>query len=344
MRRARIRISTLAVVLLVGCAAPPDLSKLPPLRLKPPGSLLRQVRAGVTLSGNLATACAPTEGRRLVGVVIDNDPHARPQSGLASACVIYEVPTEAQIPRFLAVFRDAGPEEVGPIRSVRPAFLEIAEELGAVVVHAGQSVPAFLWIRSHRYPAINQFWVPQPFWRVRSRRMPHNLYGSVMRVRAVMAQRGYDRPPPSPQPAALPYVDPEGPAAARITIGFLRGFEAEFVYENGRYIRFTAGRPHLDARTGSPVAVHAVIIQFVPWRGWRSGRVDVSEVGVVGEGKAFVFAFGRVVEARWMKPREASPTAFVDRQGRGLRLPPGPLWVSLVPIGTRVGFRPTPAP
>ncbi len=325
---------------LAGCAARPDLSQLPPLRLRPPGDLLRQVRPGYTLSGSLATACAPTHGRRLVGVVVDNDPHARPQSGLCAACLVYEVPTEARIPRFLAVFNGAGPDQVGPVRSVRPAFLEIAQELGAVVVHAGQSRPAFQWIRAHRYPVINEFWIPQPFWRSHARRMPYNLYGSVPRIREAMARRDYDRPPPLPRPLALSYTEPRGPAADHVRIGFLGGFQAEFVYQDGRYLRATGGRPHLDALTGRPVSARAVIVQFVPWRGWRSGKVDVSEVGVVGQGRALIFAYGRVVEGHWERRSEATSTVFTDPHGRGLLLPPGPIWVTLAPLGTPVTYTP----
>ncbi|MDR7415807.1 MAG: DUF3048 domain-containing protein [Armatimonadota bacterium] len=327
-------------VILAGCTVRPDLSRLPPLRLRAPGEMLRQVEAGRTLSGSLATACASSPGRRLVGVVVDNDPHARPQSGLSFACLVYEIPTEARIPRLLAVFNGQEPARVGPVRSVRPAFLEIAQELDAVVAHAGQSLPAFQWIRAHRYPVINEFWTPQPFWRTRDRRMPHNLYGSVPRIREAMRRRGYERPTEPLRPASLSYIDPQGPPAGHIRIGFSAPFRAEFTYRDGRYLRATGGRPHLDALTGRPAFARAVIVQFVPWRGWRSGKVDVSEVGVVGEGRALVFAYGQVVEGRWHKPSEASLTAFTDAQGRGLRLPSGPVWVVLAPLGTLVTYAP----
>ncbi|MCS7172386.1 MAG: DUF3048 domain-containing protein [Armatimonadetes bacterium] len=326
--------------LLAGCAVRPDLSRLPPLRLRAPGDMVRQVKPGYTLSGSLVTACAPTHDGRLVGVVVDNDPRARPQSGLSFACLLYEIPTEARIPRFLAVFNGQEPARVGPVRSVRPAFLEIAQELDAVVAHAGQSLPAFQWIRAHRYPVVNEFWTPQPFWRSRDRRMPHNLYGAVPRIREVMRRRGYDRPPVLPRPAALTYTEPYGPAAGHIRIGVMKGFQAEFVYQDGRYLRTTAGRPHLDALTGAPVWARAVLVQFVTWRGGRSGRVDVSEVGVVGQGRALIFAYGRAVEGRWERASEETPTAFTDSQGRGLLLPSGPLWVVLVPLGTPVTYVP----
>jgi hypothetical protein len=61
----------------------------------------------------------------------------------------------------------------------------------------------------------------------------------------------------------------------------------------------------------------------------------------VGEGRALVFAYGQVVEGRWHKPSGNSLTVFTDAQGRGLRLPPGPVWVVLAPLGTPVTYAPT---
>ncbi|MDI3540617.1 MAG: hypothetical protein PWP66_155, partial [Thermosediminibacterales bacterium] len=42
------------------------------------------------------------ENKRAIAVMIDNHPKARPQSGLADAEVVYELPVEGGITRFLA--------------------------------------------------------------------------------------------------------------------------------------------------------------------------------------------------------------------------------------------------
>jgi hypothetical protein len=257
---------------------------------------------------------------------------------LSEACLVYELPTEAKIPRLLAVFSNGAPVRVGPVRSARPSFLQLARELNAVVAHSGASTEAFRYIRRHRYPVINEFYTPDPFWRTRDRRMPHNLYGSVPRIREVMRRSGHDRASPRPRPAVLIYASPQGEAASQIEIGYPPGFGVRFSYRDGGYARYVAGRQHRDAATGQAIVARTVIVQFVPWHGWREANVDVSRVDLVGAGRALVFAGGQVTEATWHKPDEQAQTTFRDASGRGLLLP-GPAWVSIVPIGTAVTAR-----
>ncbi len=334
MRAARWAV--LAVGLLAACTRGPDLRQLPRLQLPPP-QLLERLAPGVAFSAFLGSGCAVEEGyARLVAVMVDHDPRARPQSGLGSACLVYEIPVEARFPRLMAVFPDGAPDRVGPVRSVRPAFLQVAAELGAVVAHAGASEPGYRYIWTGRVPTLNEFQVPWPYWRDRSRRMPHNLYASVPRLREAIRRAGWERPPARVPPERLDYRWPEGEPAREVWIPYPRGFEAQFVYRDGGYERWVAGQQQQDA--GRPVRVGTVVVQYARWRGWRAGRVDVSEVAVVGEGEGLVLAQGVVVPVRWRKPHDTAPTAFTDREGRGLVLP-GPVWVSVVPEDRRAQVR-----
>ncbi|MDR7389741.1 MAG: DUF3048 domain-containing protein [Armatimonadota bacterium] len=336
MRRTCLVLA--AVGILAACARGPDLRRLPRLDLPPP-RLLESLHPGVAFSGFLGSGCAAEEGyTRLLAVMVDHDPRARPQSGLASACLVYEIPIEARFPRLMAVFADAGPERVGPVRSVRPAFLQVAAELGAVVAHAGASEPAYRYIRTGPVPVLNEFSIPWPYWRDRSRRMPHNLYASLPRLREAVRRLGWDRQPATRvPPERLEYRLPEGHAAAEVALPYPPGFEVRFVYRDGAYERWVAGRLQLDD-SGRPLRVRTVVVQYARWRGWRAGRVDVSEVGMVGSGEGFVLTGGVVVPVRWHKSSDLAPTAFTDLQGRGLILP-GPVWVSVVPEGRPVAVR-----
>ena len=62
----------------------------------------------------------PVEPRPALAVKIENTSQARPQTGLDQADVVWETVVEFQVSRFVAVFHSQVPEEVGPIRSVRP--------------------------------------------------------------------------------------------------------------------------------------------------------------------------------------------------------------------------------
>lgn len=322
---------------VAACSRGPDLRRLPPVRLAP-SELLERAQPGTAFSGALGTACAVEEGTaRLLAVMVDHDPLARPQSGLASACLVYEIPIEAQFPRLMAVFADGGPERVGPVRSVRPAFLQVAAELGAVVAHAGASEPGYRYIRSRHVPTLNEFSAAWPYWRERGRPMPHNLYTSVPRLREAVRRAGWDRPPARVPPDRLEYWLPHGQAAREVEIPYPRGFEVRFVYRDGGYERWVAGVLQQDGTDG-PLKVGTVVVQYARWRGWRSGRVDVSEVSLVGTGTGLVLTGGVALPVRWRKPSDRAPTAVTDLDGRGLLLP-GPVWVSVVPDGRQATVR-----
>lgn len=76
------------------------------------------------------------EKHRPLGVMIENHPESRPQSGLSSADVLYEAVAEGGITRFLSVFycQDAG--IIGPVRSARTYFLDFISEYGQYPLYA----------------------------------------------------------------------------------------------------------------------------------------------------------------------------------------------------------------
>lgn len=73
--------------------------------------------------------------RRPLMVMIENHEESRPQSGLQSADIVYETVAEGGITRFMGVFycgivagSQASKYDVGPVRSARTYFLDIASE------------------------------------------------------------------------------------------------------------------------------------------------------------------------------------------------------------------------
>ena len=64
---------------------------------------------------------------RAVSVMVNNHPKARPQSGISKADVVYEILAESNITRFLAIYQSEFPENIGPIRSARDYYIELAK-------------------------------------------------------------------------------------------------------------------------------------------------------------------------------------------------------------------------
>ncbi|MBM3449819.1 MAG: DUF3048 domain-containing protein [Armatimonadetes bacterium] len=342
-RRAWIAAGVAAALLLVALLLPqaarrlfgPDVSGLPTLHLPAPGKALSSVSYREVTSDDLLSACASPR-RRPIAVMVSNDPAARPASGLSAACLIYEVPIEAALPRLMAVYGDALPALVGPVRSVRPAFLELAAEFDGVLAHAGQSLEALNFIRDRRYPVVNEFWTPLPFHRTRERKMPHNLYVAPLKVARWMADHHVDAATRQPAPAVT--EAPQGEPASIIRIEHPPGYGTTFTFADGAYRRFVQDAETTDA-AGGEVRASTVIVQSVRWRGWRRGKTDVSAVSVIGKGAALIFTGRRVVEAQWEKARDRAPTRFTTATGAPLRLSSGPIWVVLARSETKVQWK-----
>jgi hypothetical protein len=75
--------------------------------------------------------------RRPIAVVVNNIFAAHPQSGISSADVIYEVLTEGNITRLIALFQTEIPDKIGPVRSTRNYFAGRAMNHDAIFVHHG---------------------------------------------------------------------------------------------------------------------------------------------------------------------------------------------------------------
>lgn len=80
--------------------------------------------------------------RRPLEVMIENHSDSRPQSGLQNADIVYEAVAEGGITRFMGVFycgivsQNANKYDVGPVRSARTYFLDVASEYSDYPLYA----------------------------------------------------------------------------------------------------------------------------------------------------------------------------------------------------------------
>ena len=90
-------------------------------------------------------------GNRSVLVSVENHPDARPQWGIASADIVWELLAEGGITRMLCMFADASrlPDKIGPTRSARHYFVEIAEGFDSIFVHFGGSPQGYNALDNH---------------------------------------------------------------------------------------------------------------------------------------------------------------------------------------------------
>src|SRR3989338_716674 len=81
------------------------------------------------------------EDHRPMGIMIENHPEARPQSGLSFADVVYEAVAEGGITRFMGVFYCGigafSDIWVAPVRSARTSYVDWVSEYDALYNHVG---------------------------------------------------------------------------------------------------------------------------------------------------------------------------------------------------------------
>jgi CubicO group peptidase (beta-lactamase class C family) len=276
---------------------------------------------------------------RAVAITIDNNGSAQPQTGLTQADIVYEVPVEGGITRFLAVFFHGEADVIGPIRSARPYLIDIAREWDAVYIHAGQSPQAQAYFSRSRIAHINEMFHPSGFWRDKGRSAPHNLYSSTQNLWKEIVELGLDK---TAVPEGFSFrLDGEalkGESATELSIPYLYS-KVSYRYDEttGTYLRYQFGKPYRDLGSGEQLSAANVILQQVSTRAFDAeGRL---EVNLIGDGVAILFSDGHAQQGTWKRDSVTSRTIFRDSDGNEMMLKPGQTWIQMVTRSTNYKFK-----
>lgn len=305
-----------------------------------PASQLQQVIKKTTVPSKLTGLPVKPEvnEQQVTGVMIENSLEARPQSGLREAGVVYEAIAEGGITRFLALFQDTKATSIGPVRSVRPYYLDWLVPFDGAIAHVGGSPEALAQIRSQNIKDLDQFSNPAPYERINTRIAPHNVYTSTQKLRALQKQKGLNKSTFT----GYPHAFKEKPAA-KITARKI-DFAMSGVYFNVRYnyskkqnayLRSVGGAPHLDFATKKQLTPK-VVVALVMDRG-QNGVYSVYKT--TGSGKLFVFQNGTVTKGTWKKPSRKAQFSLVNSKKQPIKLNPGQTWITVVAPGG-VSFKP----
>src|SRR6266851_1345264 len=271
-----------------------------------------------------------------LAIMIENQADARPQSGLTSADVVYEALAEGGITRFIALYLSGDAPVVGPVRSLRHYFAFLAADYGADVVHIGASPEGFAWRDAMNMGHLDESAGDPGVWRVRSRPPPHNAYTDTAADRGFLQQMGRQQNRRW-GPLLFDARAPRGEdVAEQVTIGFLPWpYRVGYAWDatQCRYLRSMEGRAHVDAATGEQIAPATVVVQFADVEAIPNDpklRLDVNLVG--GSGDLVVFSEGFRREGTWSKSAPRSASVWLDAAGNPLVIPPGPVWVEVLPL------------
>jgi hypothetical protein len=272
--------------------------------------------------------------------MIDNHPGAYPQSGLKQAAVVFEGLAEFGITRFMATYTaDTAVVEIGPIRSTRLYFAQLAMGMHPIYGHAGGSPDGEELVRTTT-ELVNFDADGSTFaYRDTTRVAPHNLYTSAPLLSSFSGGHPFD----AIGLAEVGYLyDAAAPSGS--TVGSIRYFfedassRAAWAWDAGCgcYRRSQRDEAHVDRITGEQLTAANVVMMEVTG-GVRVGdaqqRIDQN---VIGSGRALVFRDGVMLEATWRKDSDAAPLRFFDVQTVEISFAPGTIWIAGIPSLDRV--------
>jgi hypothetical protein len=265
---------------------------------------------------------------RVLAVKIDNIVHARPQTGLTHADIVYVLPVEGGLSRFLAVFSSDYPPVIGPVRSAREDDLELLRQFGRpAFAYSGATATLLPYI--HRTARIMDLYdgITSGYYRDTSRIAPYNLYA---RTRQLLRQ--------APQASAARDIgfrfgpSPAGGKPARSASVSYPAASFRFTWSAAkqRWLVSMDGRRAVTT-DGGRLSPATVAIQYTTVRTSRFLEYGKPPpyAESTGSGTALVLRDGKAWTAHWSRPRANGGTTFTTADGRPMTFAPGEVWIVL---------------
>ncbi len=282
------------------------------------------------------TACvvkrSPTE-RAMVAVMIENQETARKyHRGIGDAQMVIEMLVEGGISRFAVLFDASSmPEIMGPIRSLRPYFIDAVLPYAKTIVHAGGSPEAFDEAESIKnLTTINALqYAHKAFFRDDIAPAPHNLFAHAADLLSLLPDQ---KKTPWP-PYKTGTLGTSGTGARTVDINFFsKSHNTEWTYD-----RWSKTYTRINGGIESALHPNNVVILEAP-------ITDIGEYGrltipLEGRGRAYVFREGRMMRGHWEKTTRESVFHFTDTQGNVIPLARGTTWMTILATLERVSWK-----
>jgi hypothetical protein len=277
----------------------------------------------------------------VIAVIIENLITVRPQAGLQEAGLVYEALAEGGITRFLALYAGHKADLIGPVRSLRPYYLEWCAEYEAMCSHIGGSPEALQAVSGLGLKDLNAMYESKYFWRDETIPAPHNLFTKSELLELASRDKKFDQEPKYAvwKFADAPKLDALPQDEKFIKIGFSGpDYAVEYKYnrEKNEYLRFNGGAVHKDQNTDKQISVKNVLVVKLPTK--ITDDKGRAEIDVVGEHKAYMFSNGQAYEGKAVKKDREGRTYFYHNDGKEHEFVRGNIWVEVVSEDKSVEF------
>ena len=301
-----------------------------------------EVTGNINMLSGLEISGSVQNGRPLA-IMVQNSPQARPQSGLIYADMVFEAVSEAGVTRFVALYSSHDAEIIGPARSARIYFAELARSFDPIFTFWGTYPGAYTAIQNMDMDVLDansSAYVAHTTagWRdpSRSNALEHTAFIDTYGIKEDAEDFGYSlQGGQSPMKFKYDAQEQERGNIEEISVDFSYAqYEAGFSYdrEENLYYKYLAGEPHTDFETGEQISRNNVIVLISDIEGPISsaGHMEVRTTGEHEPGNAYYFMDGEVIEGSWGREDIFAPFSFLDHQGSPMLFNRGSTWVCIV--------------
>jgi len=277
--------------------------------------------------------------RPVTGIMIENSTDARPQSALSQAGVVFEAIAEGGITRFLTLWQDTEPDYIGPVRSVRPYYIQWAMGFDAAIAHVGGSPDGLAAMKSWHAKDLDQFAGAAYFWRISQRAAPHNMYTSIAKLREYENKKGYGKSSFTAFVRKAKEAPSSTPTARNINFNISSAtYNVHYEYDQATnsYKRSEGGAPHLDQSTNAQLSPKVVVALVMPQG--LDGKYTTYQT--IGSGQVLIFQDGTVTTGTWKKDSNNANFSFTDANGSAIGLNPGQTWLTALGGTDRISYTP----
>lgn len=313
--------------------ATPEKKPRPTVTAEPPPPVYTPLRGTVATDGAVE--------RPALAAKIDNHEGARPQVGLERTDIVFEELVEGGLTRYVAIWHSDLPDEIGPVRSVRPMDPDIVTPFGGIIAYSGgQEVFVDMMMNTPVVNAVFDFDDSGLFYRDDVHESPHDV---IVRATELVARNAELPPPPAQfdyaETPAVPTSVTEGTANSGLQLRFSDARWPSWSWDaaGAGWLRTQEGEPDLDA-AGAQLRATNVVTMLVEVDDYSFE--DIPRTLMIGAGEAWVSSGGSTVHGMWRKDSPAGSIRLVSDLGTPIMLAPGNTWIELVPSSGSVEIIP----
>ncbi len=279
---------------------------------------------------------------RPVAVVIPNNKDVYPHHGTGDADILYEIEAEGGVTRCLALFTDfAEVPKIGPVRSARTYFNNVAISYNAPIAHCGGSPGGI----SGRYDSANGAKIPNwPhidemqngsfFYRDMDRYQyqgylwEYTLFTKGELLQNVMLARGYTAEEANYD---LVFGDTSsaasGESAVKVVINFKGDKKTTLNYVDNTYEMIQHGSVYTDGNTGEKVTFRNVLV--IEADQWHDGDGYRTYYTLIGSGTGYYACDGKMIPIKWERPTLLDSFSYTLEDGTPVTLGVGTSYIAI---------------